>query len=75
MYDKGLISITVEKMDYKGNNIGVGEYPSIFHNTQHENWKIVKVSLKSETHSNNKKETWRIVFSLEMEKSFVADTR
>ena len=75
MYDKGLISITVEKMDYKGNNIGIGGYPSIFHNTYYENWKIVKVSLKSETHSNNKKKTWRIVFSLEVEKSFVADKR
>lgn len=75
MYDKGLISINVEKMDYKGNDIGVGEYPSIFHNTWHENWKIAKVSLKSETHNNNKKKTWRIVFSLGVEKSFVADTR
>ena len=62
-------------MDYKGNNIGIGEYPSIFHNTQHENWKIVKVSLNSETHNNNKKKTWRIVFSLGVEKTFVADTK
>lgn len=46
---KLLFQISVEKLDYKGNSIGIGELPSIFHTMQHEKCRIDKVS-KSEAH-------------------------
>lgn len=70
---KLLSQISVEKLNYKGNSIGIGEPPSMFHNMQHEKGRVDKVSKVKPIIIEIK--GGRILFKLRVGKSFLPDTK